>query len=148
MRRLTFEPRHANNKSPAHPYSPTPALPRLPFTLSLLLPLLTGTGTSTGHGTTLACSKLAKSNSAAAINVAWLQGNLLRASPEAKAAPKQSANQPQTSQRSINAATVPRKLVACSIVFMWVWLKIKQEGLCRFWSMFPLTRVPFWVPVF
>ena len=26
----------------------------------------------------------------------------------------------------------------------WVWLKIKQEGLRRFWSMFPLTRVPFW----
>ena len=27
---------------------------------------------------------------------------------------------------------------------MWVWLKIKQAGLRRFWSMFPLTRVPFW----
>ena len=27
---------------------------------------------------------------------------------------------------------------------IWVWLKIKQEGLRRFWSMFPLTRVPFW----
>ena len=27
---------------------------------------------------------------------------------------------------------------------MWVWLKIKPEGLRRFWSMFPLTRVPFW----
>ena len=26
----------------------------------------------------------------------------------------------------------------------WVWLKIKQEGLRRCWSMFPLTRVPFW----
>ena len=26
---------------------------------------------------------------------------------------------------------------------MWVWLKIKQEGLRRFWSMFPLSRVPF-----
>ena len=25
-----------------------------------------------------------------------------------------------------------------------VWLKIKQEGLRRFWVMFPLTRVPFW----
>ena len=24
------------------------------------------------------------------------------------------------------------------------WLKIKQEGLRRFWSMFPLSRVPFW----
>ena len=24
----------------------------------------------------------------------------------------------------------------------WVWLKIKQEGLRRFWSMCPLTRVP------
>ena len=22
----------------------------------------------------------------------------------------------------------------------WVWLKIKREGLRRFWSMFPLTR--------
>ena len=27
---------------------------------------------------------------------------------------------------------------------IWVWLKIKQEGLRRFWSMFPPTRVPFW----
>ena len=27
---------------------------------------------------------------------------------------------------------------------MWVWLKITQEGLRRFWSMFPLARVPFW----
>ena len=26
----------------------------------------------------------------------------------------------------------------------WVWLKIKQGGLRRFWSRFPLTRVPFW----
>ena len=25
----------------------------------------------------------------------------------------------------------------------WVWLKINQEGLRRFWSMFPLSRVPF-----
>ena len=25
-----------------------------------------------------------------------------------------------------------------------MWLKIKQEGLRRFWSTFPLTRVPFW----
>ena len=30
----------------------------------------------------------------------------------------------------------------------WLWLKIKQEGLRRSWSMFPLTRVPFCVPVF
>ena len=28
--------------------------------------------------------------------------------------------------------------------FTWVWPKIKQEGLRRFWSMFLLTRVPFW----
>ena len=26
----------------------------------------------------------------------------------------------------------------------WVWLKITLEGLRRCWSMFPLTRVPFW----
>ena len=31
---------------------------------------------------------------------------------------------------------------------IWVWLKMKQEGLCRFWSMFPLTRVPFWCRLF
>ena len=31
---------------------------------------------------------------------------------------------------------------------IWVWLKIKQEGLRRCWSMFPLTRVPFWHRVF
>ena len=30
----------------------------------------------------------------------------------------------------------------------WVWLKFKQEGFRRFWSIFPLTRVPFWNSVF
>ena len=30
----------------------------------------------------------------------------------------------------------------------WTWLKIKQEGLHRCWSMFPLTRVPFWYRFF
>ena len=30
----------------------------------------------------------------------------------------------------------------------WVWLKIKKQGLRRFWSMFPLTRVPFWYRFF
>ena len=30
----------------------------------------------------------------------------------------------------------------------WVWLKIKQEGLRRCWSMFPRTRVPFWYRFF
>ena len=30
----------------------------------------------------------------------------------------------------------------------WLWLKIKQEGLGRFWSMFPLTRVPLWYRFF
>ena len=29
-----------------------------------------------------------------------------------------------------------------------MWLKIEQEGLRRFWSMFPLTRVPFWYRFF
>ena len=28
----------------------------------------------------------------------------------------------------------------------WMWLKIKQGGLGRFWSMFPLTRVPVFEP--
>ena len=27
---------------------------------------------------------------------------------------------------------------------IWVWLRIKQEGLRRVWSMFPLARVPLW----
>ena len=27
---------------------------------------------------------------------------------------------------------------------VWVWLKMKQGRLLRFWSMFPLTRVPIW----
>ena len=31
---------------------------------------------------------------------------------------------------------------------IWVRLKIKQEGLRRFWSMFPLIRVPFWYRFF
>ena len=30
----------------------------------------------------------------------------------------------------------------------WLWLKIKQEGLRGFWSMFPLTKVPFWYQFF
>ena len=40
---------------------------------------------------------------------------------------------------------------ACGSCFLripiWVWLKIQQEGLCRFCSMFPLTRVLFWYVV-
>ena len=32
----------------------------------------------------------------------------------------------------------------CLPLKFWVWLKINQEGLRRFWSMCPLTRVPFW----
>ena len=31
---------------------------------------------------------------------------------------------------------------------LWVWLKIKHEGLRRVWSMLPLTRVPFWCWLF
>ena len=31
---------------------------------------------------------------------------------------------------------------------IWLWLKIKEDGLRGFWSMFPLTRVPFWNSVF
>ena len=34
--------------------------------------------------------------------------------------------------------TVPRR------IRMWAWLKIEQEGLRRFWSIFPLSRVLFW----
>ena len=33
-------------------------------------------------------------------------------------------------------------------VSTWVRLKIKPEGLRRFWSMFPLTRVPVWYRLF
>ena len=29
-------------------------------------------------------------------------------------------------------------------LYIWVWLTINQERLRRFWSMCPLTRVPFW----
>ena len=31
---------------------------------------------------------------------------------------------------------------------IWLWLKIKELGLRRCWSMFPLTRVPFWYRFF
>ena len=31
---------------------------------------------------------------------------------------------------------------------IWVWLKIKQDGLRRCWSMFPLTKVLFWYRFF
>ena len=30
----------------------------------------------------------------------------------------------------------------------WVWIKIKTPGDRRFWSMFPLARVPLWVRIF
>ena len=31
---------------------------------------------------------------------------------------------------------------------IWVWVKIKPPGDYRFWSMLPLARVPFGVPIF
>ena len=34
-----------------------------------------------------------------------------------------------------------------TVTFIWVWVKIKPTGARRFWSMFPLARVPFWVPI-
>ena len=34
------------------------------------------------------------------------------------------------------------------ICTIWVWVKIKPPGDHTFWSMLPLTRVPFWVPIF
>ena len=38
---------------------------------------------------------------------------------------------------------------AIAIWEIWQWLKIKQEGFRRFWSMFPRTdRVPFWYRFF
>ena len=33
-------------------------------------------------------------------------------------------------------------------LLLWLWVKIEQEGLRRFWSMCPLTRVPFWYRFF
>ena len=35
------------------------------------------------------------------------------------------------------------QVVTC-LPLKWVWFKMKQEGLRRFWSMFPLPRDPFW----
>ena len=37
----------------------------------------------------------------------------------------------------------PGVLLSYPFPFNWVWLKIKQEGLRRFRSMFPLARLPF-----
>ena len=43
----------------------------------------------------------------------------------------------------------PKRPTEAGLVLMWVWLKINQEGLRRFWSMFPLTRAThFEIPVF
>ena len=42
----------------------------------------------------------------------------------------------------------PFKMHWLGPMFIWVWLKINQEGLRRFWSVFPLTRVPFWHRLF
>ena len=38
----------------------------------------------------------------------------------------------------------PVEAVAMVSLGKWLWLKIKEERLRGFWSMFPLTRVPFW----
>ena len=34
------------------------------------------------------------------------------------------------------------------VLYAWVWVKINPPGDRRFWSMFPLTRVPVGVPMF
>ena len=39
------------------------------------------------------------------------------------------------------------KVIVHQRVSNWVWVKIKPLGDRRFWSMFPLTRVPFGVPI-
>ena len=40
------------------------------------------------------------------------------------------------------------KSIFQEVAIIWVWVKIKPPGDRRFWSMFPLTRVPFGVPIF
>ena len=47
----------------------------------------------------------------------------------------------------LRLGTKPESFLAVYFA-IWVWLKIKQEGVRRFWSMFPLTRVPFWYRFF
>ena len=49
---------------------------------------------------------------------------------------------------SLHIHVYPVCLYIYIYVCIWVWLKTKQEGLRRFWSMFPLTRVPFWYRFF
>ena len=41
-----------------------------------------------------------------------------------------------------------RGVGVCQRIPRWVWLKINYERLRKFWSMFPLTRVPFWYVFF
>ena len=50
-------------------------------------------------------------------------------------------------RRCFQLRTSPQKetqLKSLNQKLMWVWLKVKQQGLRRCWSMFPLTRVPLW----
>ena len=48
-----------------------------------------------------------------------------------------------------NPGLVPNNSITLGKRAIWVWLKIQQEGLRRFFvSMFPLTRVPFWCRFF
>ena len=39
-------------------------------------------------------------------------------------------------------------MTKCIHFSKWVWVKIKVPGDRRFWSMFPFTRLTFWVPNF
>ena len=44
---------------------------------------------------------------------------------------------------------VQKRSVPISVLFaIWVWRKIKQLGLRRFWSLVPFAKVPFWYRVF
>ena len=49
---------------------------------------------------------------------------------------------------AVEASQLPKRRHGGKGTLIWQWLKIKQEGLRRFWSMFPLTRVPFWHQLF
>ena len=50
----------------------------------------------------------------------------------------------------VSEFTCPRRHVELGTwkIHNWVWVKMKPPGDRRFWSMFPLTRVPFWVYIF
>ena len=70
---------------------------------------------------------------------AFLVGRLIRAKNLIRLQTASEASQASSCQAALDLMAGRKQ--ACGT---WVWLKIIQQGLRRFWSMCPLTSVPVW----